>query len=153
MGCLPLLNSVNPGKPRVVTCREREMLFSRALQDCLMLKEINCCWGARPVKGQWGSTKVSSSFGEMFTHQHIHASLLTEQFSISEPCRALLFLWLFIFYFLPFVLSENHGHWWLPIFSLCLFETCLWLGLGLCFQLPVNSKASGFHKKRFCLFT
>lgn len=58
----------------------------------------------------------------------------------------------FIPSFLPFVPSESHARWCLPIFGLCLFGTALCLGLGSCLWLPTNSEAPGLHKERFCLF-
>lgn len=55
----------------------------------------------------------------------------------------------FIPSFLPFVPSESHARWCLPIFGLCLFGTALCLGLGSCLWLPTNSKAPGLHKESF----
>lgn len=105
-----------------------------------------------PLKGQRGSTKVSSSLcGELYPSTFLQGFCRAVFHLWAFP--GLPFLWLFIFHFLPFVLSENHGHQWLPIVGLCLFEACLWLGPGSCSLLPVNSRALGFHKERFCLFT
>lgn len=131
------VNSVNPAKPRGAASREN-------LQDCLALNKSMVRY--KTHEGSGGSTKVSCSLWGAVTAAHCRAG---------SHLRALLCAAVpqFIFHFLPFVLSENQGAQRLPIVSLCLFKTWLWLGLGSCCWLPVNSRApGGFHKTRLCLF-
>lgn len=55
----------------------------------------------------------------------------------------------FIPSFLPFVPSESHACWCLPIFGLCLFGTALCLGLGSCLCCQQTAKHQGFTRKGF----